>query len=40
MIRLLLLHRIEDTDRHGGLMLALAVLVMCAALCFAPELPQ
>lgn len=40
MIRFLLLHRIEDTDSHQGLMIALAIVVICVALCFAPSVPQ
>lgn len=36
MIRFLLLHRIEDTDKHQDPMLALMLVALCIALCFAP----
>lgn len=39
MIRYLLLHRIEWTDRHPGLMLALLGLVTVAALSLEGALP-
>jgi hypothetical protein len=40
MIRFLLLHRIEDTDRHGGKMLILAIVMMCVAMSILPSVPQ
>jgi len=39
MIRFLLLHRIEQTDRHPGLMLVLLLLVICFALSLDPAVP-
>jgi hypothetical protein len=35
MLNFLLLYRIDETDRHGGKMLILAILMMCIALSFA-----
>ena len=40
MIRFLLLHRIEWTDRHPGLMAALALALACLALSLDPSVPQ
>jgi hypothetical protein len=40
MIRFLLLHRIEWTDRHPGLMLALAFAAICLASALDPSVPQ
>lgn len=40
MIRFLLLHRIDDTDQHPGLMLALLILVICLASLLDPAGPQ
>jgi hypothetical protein len=40
MIRFLLLHRIEDTDKHPNVMLILAIVAMCVAMCFDPSVPQ
>jgi hypothetical protein len=40
MIRFLLLHRIEWTDRHPGLMLALALMFACFALSLDPAVLQ
>jgi hypothetical protein len=40
MIRFLLTYRIEDTDRHGGKMLILAIALMWLASALAPSVPQ
>lgn len=40
MIRFLLLHRIELTDRYPGLMLALTIAAMCLASAIDPSVPQ
>lgn len=40
MIRYLLLHRIEQTDRHPGLMLALAIVFICLASLLDPSVPK
>ena len=40
MIRFLLLHRIEWTDRHPGLMLALLFILICLAGAIDPAAPQ
>lgn len=40
MIRYLLLHRIEQTDRHPRLMLALAIVAICLASALDPSVPQ
>jgi len=40
MIRFLLLHRIECTDRHPGVMLVLLLVVICIAMSLAPGAPQ
>ena len=40
MIRFLLLHRIEWTDRHPGLMFALAIAAMCLASAIDPSVTQ
>jgi hypothetical protein len=40
MIRFLLLHRIEETDRFPGVWLALLVAVILLASAVAPSVPQ
>lgn len=40
MVHFLLTYRIEDTDRHGGKMLILAIGMMCVAMSIFPSVPQ
>jgi hypothetical protein len=40
MIRFLLLHRIDDTDQHPGVMLALLGLVICLGSALVPMVSQ
>jgi hypothetical protein len=40
MLHFLLTYRIEDTDRHGGKMLILAIVMMCVAMALDPSVPQ
>lgn len=40
MIRFLLLHRIEWTDRHPGLMFVLLFLLICLGAAVDPGVPQ